>query len=203
MRKINYGSLLISYARANRFWISRFVGILSFLIYMVTCNPIADHPQLMTGGKLQTTRLCYANAIIFSGLKNQSNKKKRTCLLAMMMMPLYINDRSNKMTTNERLLLLEGWNLDVNAKCSLYAGFNEAALSLIEAMDLDVDPCQDFFQFACGGWIKKNPIPQSKSRWTQIDVLRDRLVNDLKSKSDSFPVQVGLNTKLSNQLKLR
>ncbi|EFX74773.1 hypothetical protein DAPPUDRAFT_199694 [Daphnia pulex] len=63
---------------------------------------------------------------------------------------------------------------------SLYLGFNEAALSLIEAMDLNVDPCQDFYQYACGGWIKKNPIPQSKSRWSQIDILRDRLINDLK-----------------------
>ncbi len=62
---------------------------------------------------------------------------------------------------------------------------NEAALSLIEAMDLNVDPCQDFYQYACGGWIKKNPIPQSKSRWSQIDILRDRLVNDLKSKNIS------------------
>lgn len=70
-------------------------------------------------------------------------------------------------------------------KCSLYVGFNEAALSLIEAMDFNVDPCQDFYQYACGGWIKKNPIPQSKSRWSQIDILRDRLINDLKSKDIS------------------
>lgn len=68
---------------------------------------------------------------------------------------------------------------------SLYLGFNEAALSLIEAMDFNVDPCQDFYQYACGGWIKKNPIPQSKSRWSQIDILRDRLINDLKSKDIS------------------
>jgi predicted metalloendopeptidase len=75
----------------------------------------------------------------------------------------------------------------------LYVGFNEAALSLIEAMDLDVDPCQDFFQYACGGWIKKNPIPNSKSRWSQIDVLRDRLVNDMKSKAVLFSAQVNEN----------
>ena len=75
----------------------------------------------------------------------------------------------------------------------MYVGFNEAALSLIEAMDLDVDPCQDFFQYACGGWIKKNPIPNSKSRWSQIDVLRDRLVNDMKSKAVLFSAQVNEN----------
>ncbi|KAI9550727.1 hypothetical protein GHT06_006121 [Daphnia sinensis] len=60
-------------------------------------------------------------------------------------------------------------------------GVNEAASSLIQAMDLSVDPCQDFFQYACGGWMRKNPIPATKSRWTQIDVLRERLANDLKN----------------------
>ncbi|XP_071521678.1 uncharacterized protein [Panulirus ornatus] len=31
-----------------------------------------------------------------------------------------------------------------------------AASNLLKAMNTDVDPCQDFFQYACGGWIKDN-----------------------------------------------
>lgn len=81
------------------------------------------------------------------------------------------------------------FSLVITVKCNPIAdhqftnveGVYEAASSLIQAMDLSVDPCQDFFQYACGGWIKKNPIPQTKSRWTQIDVLRERLANDLKN----------------------
>ncbi len=30
-----------------------------------------------------------------------------------------------------------------------------SAASIIEAMDITVDPCTDFFTFSCGGWIEK------------------------------------------------
>ena len=38
-------------------------------------------------------------------------------------------------------------------------------------MDLNVDPCQDFFQYACGSWIRQNPIPERKSMWGTFDRL--------------------------------
>ena len=28
-------------------------------------------------------------------------------------------------------------------------------------VDKSVKPCNDFFQFACGGWLAKNPVPPS------------------------------------------
>ena len=33
------------------------------------------------------------------------------------------------------------------------------------AMDRSADPCEDFFQYSCGGWIKANPIPPDRSSW--------------------------------------
>ncbi|TMS19497.1 Endothelin-converting enzyme 1 [Larimichthys crocea] len=39
------------------------------------------------------------------------------------------------------------------------------ASSVMESLDRSVDPCHDFYNFACGGWVKNNPLPEGKSRW--------------------------------------
>ena len=35
------------------------------------------------------------------------------------------------------------------------------------ALDKTVDPCNDFFEFACGGWEKQTNIPDDKARWVR------------------------------------
>src|SRR5208282_5094798 len=34
------------------------------------------------------------------------------------------------------------------------------------AMDRTVKPCQDFYQYSCGGWRTRNPIPPDQASWS-------------------------------------
>ncbi|KAM9481768.1 neprilysin-like isoform 1-T1 [Clarias gariepinus] len=60
------------------------------------------------------------------------------------------------------------------------ADCTRSASRLIENMDSTADPCQDFYQYACGGWLKKNIIPETSSRYSTFDILRDELEVVLK-----------------------
>ena len=50
---------------------------------------------------------------------------------------------------------------------------NPVSLDL-NALDKSADPCTDFYQYACGSWMKNNPIPADQSRWGRFSELEER-----------------------------
>ncbi len=81
-------------------------------------------------------------------------------------------------------------------------------------MDLSADPSENFYQYANGGWLKKNPIPGDKARHGSFDVLADEsqkkvkdLVENTAKGEQTDPVakkigtfyKIGMDTEKINQ----
>ena len=51
----------------------------------------------------------------------------------------------------------------------------------LSAMDKTVDPCVDFYTYACGGWMKNNPVPPDQSNWGTYGKLQDDNLAQLRT----------------------
>lgn len=60
----------------------------------------------------------------------------------------------------------------------------------IGAVDKSADACQDFYQYACGGWLKQHPIPADRSYrdvYQEMEEINDRRVAEILQLAESAP----------------
>ncbi|XP_055331418.1 neprilysin-4-like [Paramacrobiotus metropolitanus] len=80
------------------------------------------------------------------------------------------------------------------------AGCRRAAESLQKSINKDVQPCDNFYEFACGNWNKTEPMPDDRSTWGVFNVLRRELASNLK---DLLNVTHGDTTSLNSTQKMQ
>ncbi|GAB3294492.1 M13 family metallopeptidase [Hymenobacter humi] len=72
----------------------------------------------------------------------------------------------------------------------------------IANIDPTVKPCEDFFHFASGNWLKNNPIPASESQWGSFHELFNSNQAILRSILDDAAKNAGKAAKGSNAQKV-
>ncbi|EPB75525.1 peptidase family M13 [Ancylostoma ceylanicum] len=77
-------------------------------------------------------------------------------------------------------------------------GYNIASDFLRKAMNISVDPCEDFFEFTCGNWIADHPIPSHKFAYSQFVNVSDKVHDKMREIFESKEV---FGSKSMNALK--
>ena len=108
---------------------------------------------------------------------------------------LIINNDMKKL-----LIMMALASMTVTANAQLKSGIH------LEDLDTSVRPADDFYEYACGGWMKANPLPPAYSRYGSFDRLGEdnnkRINGILKELQENTYPDGSVEQKLSDLYKL-
>ncbi|XP_065317002.1 endothelin-converting enzyme homolog [Gordionus sp. m RMFG-2023] len=73
-------------------------------------------------------------------------------------------------------------------------------IQLTSWMNQSMDPCTDFYEFACGGYIQKTSIPSGYNRWDQISAISESILLTIKDILGDYSSSKGKNKWLGREI---
>ncbi|KAK5647011.1 hypothetical protein RI129_005475 [Pyrocoelia pectoralis] len=99
--------------------------------------------------------------------------KRARALCLLLMVPIFAS--SQDLSTNERCLTVNKESVCLTPACI------HSASNIMNNMNETVDPCEDFYNFACGGFVSRTTIPEDSASVSSFTITQEKLLLQLKT----------------------